>query len=279
MENNQPAGAGAMDAAIAEVAQTAATPEAEAPQEVAQEQKPEVDHTQEELKKLRNALDRKNREMGKKTAQKHQLQQELETYKQKLAQYETKNPNATFPPQPTLEQFGSDYEAYKRAHNEWVETALDRKVEQKLAKEQQEAREKQTVAEKQAWKEEREEYLRENAAKARETIPNFQAVLTDNQHILAEFPPHVVDAFLDSDNPAYAFHQMIEDGSIDLLLQAPNERRAAALIAKAEVAALTPKPKPVTAAPAPLQAAKGSAPSSKSPETMTGKEILKWLKS
>jgi len=272
MENTQPAGAG-VEVSVTEAPQTAAN---DTPSEQPETQAEKPDPTQDELKKLRNALDRKNREMGKKTAQKHQLQQELEQARQELNKYRQPQ-SGTAPQQPSPEQFPNDYEAYKRAHNEWVEKVLDARVDQKFTKKQEAEKEERTKAEQQAWREDREAHLSENAAKAREQIPDFQKVLQDNQHLMAEMPPHVVDAFLDSDEPAFAFHQMIQDGTIDQLLQAPNERRAAALIAKAELKATAPKQSPPTKAPAPLSANKGTTPGSKPLGSKSYDELKQWL--
>jgi hypothetical protein len=271
IDNTQPAGAGEGGEAIADSSAPVATNEpAEAtPSQTEQDNKPASDPREEELSKVRKALDRKNRDIGKKTAQYHQVKQELESIKQKLNQYEQKSPQASDSPQE------KDFANY----GEYLKAVARYEARQEYNQGQQKAKEDQSAAEKAQWKEERENHLRENAAQAREKIPEFAKTLADNQHLLEEFPPHVVDAFLESDHPAFAFHQMIEDGTIDQLLQAPTATKAAALIAKAEIAALAPKTKPVTKAPPPLSQTKGSATSGKQPVDMSGDELMAWLKS
>lgn len=266
MENTQPAGAGEGGEAIA-VTQPVANDEAQPKTE--QSQETSVDNTQSEVEKLRKALDRKNREIGKRTAMRHQAERERDEYRKKLEQYESKAPQASDVPQES--QFAN--------YGDYLKAVARYEARQELAQGQQKAKEQQLADQEKQWEAERDEHIRENAAKAREAIPGFDKFLADNQHYLESFPPHVVKAFKDSDEPVFAFHQMVNDGSIDELLQAPNERRAAALIAKAEIKASQPKPKTATKAPQPLSQTKGTAPSGKSLSDMSGDELMDWLKS
>lgn len=266
MENTQPAGAGAEAIAPAAPVATEAQENQAAPE---QENKPASDPKDEELAKLRKALDRKNRDIGKRTAQYHQAKQELEQERQRLQQYQ---------PKESTQASDSPQEKDFANYGDYLKAVARHEARQELLQGQKKAQEQKQEVEKASWKQEREEHLRDNAAKARESIPDFQKVLEDNQHLLAEFPPHVVDAFLDTDEPAFAFHQMVLDGSIDQLLQAPNAHRAAALIAKAEMKATAPKTKPVSQAPAPMAPTKGTAQRSKTLAEMTPRELVHgWL--
>lgn len=272
MDTNQPAGAG-VEGVTAPEAQTVATTEAtEQPAEAQpEEKKADVDYAA-EYKKLQNALARRERNIGKLTAQKYQTLSENEQLKARLAQYEASksSPTASDAPQ----------EANFTNYGDYLKAVARYEARQELKQGQQEHEKKQTEVSQRQWREERESALADNAAKAREAFPDFQNTLQENSDIFASLPPHVEQAFLDSDNPAFAFYSMVKDGSLEQLLNAPSEARAAAMIARAEERALAQsKTKQATKAPAPMSSAKGTAPASKKLDDLSGQELLKWIRS
>jgi chromosome segregation ATPase len=271
MENTQPAGAEQGGEAIAATESVANTNDAatEAQPAQSQEEKP-VDPTQEELGKLRRALDRKNRDIGKKTAQQRQAERERDDYKTKYEQLSKPNGQQASG-KPQLKDFADPAE--------WVEAVADWKTDQKLSENQKKQSEAKAASDNDEWLSTRQDNLQENEAKALKQFPDYKQVMEDNSDLLQSAPDYIKNAFWDTDEPAMALYQIIKDGELSNLLQAPNERRAAAMFAKAEIKASTPQAKQTTKAPAPLSATKGSGSSGKQLVEKSGDEILEWLKS
>jgi hypothetical protein len=119
----------------------------------------------------------------------------------------------------------------------------------------------------------------ENEGAAKEAFSDFDNVLSEHGDIARELPEHIQLAFLEAENPSFAFYSLAKEGKLESMLNM-SPYQAAALIARHEDKAIAlSKAKQVTKAPAPLTPAKGTAVGSKSIESMSGKELLKWMKS
>jgi len=272
IENTQPAGAGEGAAPIADTSAPVAnspttepaaadTPKAESPDYAA------------EVKKLQNALARKERRIGQLTAQKYQYQNDLDSHRKQLETYQAPKEAKSGRPDPEV------YKAQGKTWDAYLEDLADWKVSEGLTKAQQKNAEAQKTNEKAAWREERGQALSEDAAAARESFSDFQNVIQEHADVLQSLPEHIHDAFLECDNPAHAFYALCKEGTLEQVLQAKTATRAAALIAKAEDKAQALKAKPVTKAPAPMTPAKGTAPGSKTLDQMSGSQIRDWVRS
>lgn len=140
--------------------------------------------------------------------------------------------------------------------------------------------EQQSEAAIKALEAERAAAIDENAAAAAKAFPDFFKVMDDNAAALRGMPEHIRDALLEAENGAYALYHALKEGQLTDLYSMPPVKAAMA-IARLEDRAISsvPKPKTVSSAPAPLAAAKGTAPGGKSLDRMTADELMEWLKS
>lgn len=218
-----------------------------------------------ELRKLQNALARRERRIGQLTAQKYQYQRELETFRQQTTG--NQQPQKASPSgRPTMDSF--------ETHEEYVEAIAEYKARQLLSENAKKEVEQKASIQKQEWLEEREAVAAEVATKAAETFSDYNHVLLENQRLLDALPEEIQEAFLEAENGPMAFYALAKEGKLESLYDM-TPRQAAMEIARAEIRAQSlTKAKPVTKAPAPISSVKGSGISQKSVDDMSGKELL-----
>lgn len=243
-----------------------------------QEQRQE---TQEEFsKKARNALSYRDKKIGKLSAEKQQMAQQLQELQAKLAGQQTQQPQNQKPqagqsvdgkPQP--ENFESLLD-YQEALTEWkVEQRLtqrDKEQQEKSAKAQTEAKYAETVKHYTS----RADYAEQKESEYVQAISDFKQVMDENLDVIENLRPDVIRMVLDSDDPALAGYHLAKEGKLtELEDMTPNQ--AALAIAKA-IAKGVPAQNKVTGAPAPMSANKGTS-SQKSVESMSYEELKRSL--
>lgn len=226
-----------------------------------------------ELKKLQNALAKENRRIGRLTAEKHQRNREFQQVQEELAKYKQVKPQADQAPREEDFQ-GNAYEYLKAlAKHEGKAAAA-----QELAEGQKKLSETQANSQQQAWKQERDAHLDGNADVAEAAFSDFTNVITEATDIIQDFSPHVQRAFLESDNGAFALYDLAQTGQLEKL-NSMTPYQVAMAVARAEDRALAKsKQKPVTNTPAPLSGSKGTGKAGKSVDSMSGDELLKWVR-
>lgn len=218
-------------------------------------------------KKLLNAMSHRDRRIGKMTAQKYETEAQLRQLQERLAKYETKDSPASTAPETA--KF-DNYEDYLKALAEYKVNEKFSESEKKRQTEQQQVSQHTRHAERIA-------HIEENDAVAREAFSDFENVFKDNEHIVMEAPDHIKQAFLEAENPAFAFYALAKEGKLESMLSM-SPYQAVAMIARYEDKALAlSKTKQVTKAPAPLTPSKGTSVGSKSIESLSGDDLLKWV--
>lgn len=244
----------------------ATTEEAKPPEEN------EIDESQEpQNKSYLNALAKSKGKIAKERFLNQEAQKRIAELESRLKAPESK----TTPDdgRPKEQDYGKDGKT-------WGDYARDlAKFEAKqIAEETKKYTQEQTSKdERHAYMTERVEHAEENSLSAAKAFPDFKQIETDNMGVISSLPQTIKDLFLDSDNPSYAFYQLVKDGQLEELADV-SPSKAALMIARAEDKALAAK-KPKTNAPQPLSAAKGSAQGSKPLDDYSPNDIRKWLKS
>ncbi len=213
-------------------------------------------------KKALKALSRRDRQIGKLRAELQQREAELQRFQQAPTSPQTKGPQE--------EQF-DNYGDYLKAVGRF-EAQQEREAETS-----QKQKEQSTQAQ-EAWVAEREAYVSEKAQEAIKSVPDFQNLLMEHSDVVNEFPPYLQTAFYELDNAPMAFYALAKEGKLEgLLTMSPG--RAIMEIGKAEERGIAmARNKPVTRAPAPLSANKGTASGYPRLEAMSGDEILKAIR-
>ena len=242
------------------------------------EQKAETEtNAGDETKKIQNALSRKERRIGQLTAQKYERERELAEARQKLSQYEAKAQPATADGKPDAVEFAKQGKSYE----DYLESLADWKLDQRQSQSEKKAKEENETKSKNAWKEERGGALTESVEKARSKYSDYQQVLDENSESLKDLPEHIQEAILEqAEDAPDAFYTLVKEDRLDELLEAKSATKAVAILAKAAMRSeALSSSKPVTKAPAPVTASRGTAQGSKPLNKLDGDDLLKWLKS
>jgi hypothetical protein len=214
-----------------------------------------------EKAKLLNKLSRENRKIGKLTAEKYQLKQELEALKAKQVTIKEGEPQES-------DFEGKPYGDYLKAVAKWEAKQLFNENQLKQVEEK-------TKESNDDWRTERLEAARENGAAAIKAFPDFNKV-TDSA--FSTLDPKLHDVFLEADNGAFALYALVKEGMIEELNEL-SPTKAAMLIARYEEKGLALSKKPTTKAPTPMAPNKGNTIGNKSLENKTTAELLKWATS
>lgn len=240
-----------------------ATEEVKATEETTEEVKPTEDIPF--PKKAVNALARRDKKYSKLQAQHAADLSELQKFREQAQKAEI----ADVPQEDGFDNYGDYIKAVAR-HEVKVETS----------EENQKQQEAQFAEKEQAYVAERETYATDKALAAIAEIPEYQQLVTEHADVLQSLPPHLERAFLEADEPAYAFLALAKEGGLEGLADM-TPARAAMEIGKAEVrGAALAKRKEITKAPAPLAPVRGSGKVNKSiNDNPSSNDVMKWLNS
>jgi hypothetical protein len=225
------------------------------------EDKVEKPDTEAEKAKLLNKLSRENRKIGKLTAEKYQLKQELEALRSKQVAIKEGEPQES-------DFEGKPYGDYLKAVAKWEARQLFNENQLKQVEEK-------TKESNDDWKQERLEAARENGALATKAFPDFNKV-TDSA--FSTLDPKLHDIFLEADNGAFALYALVKEGMIEELNEL-SPTKAAMMISRYEDKGLALSKKPTTKAPTPLAPSRGNTIGTKAVENKTTSELLKWVSS
>jgi len=245
------------------------TPE-EATQELPAEENTETnesgDETREEQfpKKAVNAINRRERKIGKLTAEREQLMAELNKYREQSAPKQPNQSKADDGPKET------DFNNYA----EYLEARTAYKIEKQFAEYNGKQQETHRTQQEKAWVAEREQYVSTKAQDFIKETPDALAIVQEYSDIADEFSPELQRLFLEADNAPLAFYNLAKEGKLEALM-AMSPARAAMEIGMAQAKAPS---KPKTKAPTPLPASRGSVPAGKRLEDYTPREALNLMK-
>lgn len=220
-------------------------------------------------KKAVNALSRRDKQIGKLRAEKQQMQQELETLRQKA------NPDK--PEVKSAAPSEQEFEKQGKTYGEFLTATARYEAKQEFTQAQAKLDQDRAKAELAEWQEERGEALKETSAQARKALSDFDKVLSAAKPILDQLPSKYSDLFLESDNAPYAAYAMQKEGILDDLASM-SLTQAARVIVEMEAKGLALTKKQTTNAPAPLISSKGNAAgTSKSLDKLSPSETVEWL--
>lgn len=253
-----------IDAEIATLTEKTDKPEAAETEKPEGEQAAPKTYTEDDWNKAQRDLERERRRIGKITAQKYDFKAKYDNAMQQIAEFQK---NAPKPAEPDIKNY-TDYGQYQK-------DLINFQIKQNAPPEKpaQTGEDPQRAV----WRETRKPVLVSQIQAASQTFPDIQQKFQSNVQLLDSLPQTVADAFLEADNGALAIYQLIEDGMIQHL-GGMSPDTVTAMIERAEDKALS-RQKPATKAPTPMSAARGTAPSSKTLESMSGDELLKWSQS
>lgn len=221
-------------------------------------------------KKAVNAISYRDKKIGRLQAERDHMRQELEQLRQKPASAETKADG---------EPKEADYEG--KPYGEYLKAVARYEAAQHFKENKAKEIEQRTQSEAQEWEAERSAVIDENHAAAQKAFPDFKDVMDEAADDKGMIPlsQNLRRAILESDNGAYALYALIKEGLLDQANQM-SLPKAAMTVARMEDRGLAlSKVKKVTKAPEPMAPAKGAASATRSLDQMSGKELLKWVKS
>jgi hypothetical protein len=232
----------------------ATAPEAETI-EVVQEA-PAAEQPKNDPEKLAKALDRKNQKLGQKTAIIHEMRRREQELLRELEQYRS----STSP----KEEDSDDVQKFVDTRAEAKARAI---IQEELSRVQQQSAAQQ-----------RAEHFVKRVESFTDVMPDIMEVLEENRD--ADLPEYLVDAISQiPEGPAVAALAFKQD-LMDEIAALPPALALMEIGKLRDVVKGLGKPAaPVTKAPAPLVAAKGTGGGSKSLESMSGKDLMKWLRS
>jgi hypothetical protein len=247
----------------------AETPETETP---AQEEKRLTEA--EWLKKERNVVSRRDKQIGKYRAQLEAAQAEISKY-QRTQQPSTQQ---TFPAElkePQPQDFPNDYTGYLRSLAKFDRDSGLREVEQRIN-----AKETHSVS---AYREQQflaasDTALQQATLEYAKAVPNIEAMIEEHGQTIANFPDSIkrVIREVDPQDVIKAFHAMVESDTLEDLADMTPVKAAAAI---AKAASMPTKPVAITKAPAPMAAARGTGAATKTLTRMSPAELVDWVNS
>jgi len=216
-------------------------------------------------KKAVNALARRDKKISKLQADNAAAHSELQAFREQANKAKVDNvPNE------------DDYDNY----GSYLEAVHKQKFEKEASAKAQEAQEAKVAETEQAYVAERETYAIEKAQAAIAAIPEYQQLVSEHADVLQSLPQHLERAFLEAEEPAYAFLALAKEGGLEGLANM-TPARAAMEIGKAEMrgAAMAQK-KEITKAPAPIAPVRGTGKTTKSiNDNPSSNDVMKWLDS
>ncbi len=255
---------------------TAIVPEADAAPEVeteeatteAPEAPPELT-LEEKYRKAENKIRHDREKIAKARAKAERLSSEAQQYKAELERLKAaQEQKANAPKIPKMGDFESveDY-VMAAAKFEYEQNAKQAPQEAVLTPQQQQE---------QVWIAQREAVVTQQAQEFIKANPEALEIIQDNSDIIDDFPQHIKNVLLASDNPTLAVVNLVKEGRLEYLGYLPPDVAAQEVRrALSQGGARTA----VSKAPAPITSAKGVAASSKPLEAKSGKDLLKWVNS
>lgn len=225
-------------------------------------------------KKAVNAISKRDRKIHNLRKEREALQAEIDRLK---AATETTQESADEPPkEEDFDTFGEYLEARQEyiAKKTLSQSKKDQDQDQLKTLEQQQ---------KQKLFEERDAVIEKLDEELRSTYSDYDSVIDTNMDkaaALVQQRPDLYESFLALDNPNMAFYNLAKEGRLESLLQMPSNIAVVELVqaqyrnnAPVKQAAPATVEQPVSAAPQPLKAAKGTAQSQKPLEKLDANEL------
>lgn len=223
------------------------------------------------LKKERNVVSRRDKQIGKLRAQYEMAQNELNKYRQQPSSQNVQTAELKEPEEGDFK----NYHEYIRALERFDRTKDLKAFEERLtAKETHSVREYQQ----RQWETERDIALDKAGEEYSKQVPDFMNMVAQNATIIQSFPDAIkrVIKEVDAQDVVKAFHAMVENDTLEDLADMTPVQAAAAIVRAAN---MPQKPASFTRAPAPMTSAKGTTQGQKTLNRMSPQELVDWVNS
>lgn len=253
----------AVETPVNEVAPDVAATEATAPETEGEATEPAKAEGDEQFpRKAVNAISKRDKQIGKLRAEREALKREVEALRSRATD------TTKVPKEDDFNQY-TDYlkaQARHEAQQAVTENVLESKESQLKSLD---------VQERTTWEDERVNNAVETARSLKAQLPDLDKVYQENAHVFETFSDELGDMFLHLDNPALAMYNLVKDGKFDRLSGMPLHLAAFEIM---QAHAKKPQASnPVSQAPKPISAAKGSGTGQKSVSEMSYQELVKSL--
>lgn len=222
------------------------------------------------LKKERNTVSRRDKQLAKLRREYDATQAELAKYRQQPQQQAVSSELK----EPQENEF-KNYHEYIRALERFDRTKDLKAFEDRLnAKETLSVREYQQKQ----WEVERDIALDKAGEEYTKQVPNFMEMVAQNASVIQGFPDSIkrVIKEVDAQDVVKAFHAMVENDTLEDLADMTPVQAAAAIVRAAN---MPKKPASITRAPAPMASARGTSQGSKTLNRMSPQELVDWVNS
>lgn len=221
-------------------------------------------------KKILNAMSHKDRRIGKLTAKQYEAEAKIRQLEEQLAKYNTPSESTK-----STSQKAEEYDNYE----DYLKALAEHKVNEKMQENEKKRLTEQSQYAQAERHNERVTHLEQNDVAAKESFSDYDMVFKEHEDIIADAPEHIKLAFLEAENPAYAFYALAKEGKLESLLSM-SPYQVVSTIARYEDKALSlAQQKTVTKAPPPISSVKGSASGKKSLNSLSARELAKWVES
>lgn len=262
----------AFEAELPEVVESEAVDQqAEIPEEETETQEEKRLTEAEWLKKERNVVSRRDKQIAKERTRNAELMAELGKYQQQIK------------PQPVQSNERPDPNDPKwKNYDEYVDARQDWKLEQaqKALREELNAKDTNSVREyrQNQWEAERDAALDAAGEAYAKEVPNFMALVEQNASTIKAFPIAIKRTIkeMDAQDVVKAFHAMVENDTLEDLSDMSPVQAAAAIV---KAASMQRKSTPITRAPAPMASARGTSAGQKTLNRMSPQELVDWVNS
>lgn len=269
-----------IEAELPEIVETEAveTEQAESPETEETEAQEEKRLTEAEwLKKERNTVSRRDKQLAKERQRTAELAAEVERYR---SQVQAARPQAVSDerPNPDRKPDGSPWGSYHEFLQ--ADQKYERAQDLKALREELTAKDTHSVA---SYKEhqfiQQSDHALQNATlEYAKQVPNIEKMIQQHGETISALPEGIkrVIREVDPQDVIKAFHAMVENDTLEDLADMTPTQAAAAIVRAASM----PSPKrPISRAPAPMASARGTSSGVKTLNTMSPSELVDWVNS
>ncbi len=239
--------------------QEATTEATEAPKELTLEEK---------YRKAENKIRHDREKIAKARAKAERLAGEKASLEAEIAKIKAEREQKAAPQKPKMEDFDSV--------EDYVDAVATFRAKENTQQAPKEAVITPQQQQEQIWIAQREAAVAQQAQEFIKDNPEALEIVQENADTIDDFPQHIKNVLLASDNPTLAVVNLAKEGRLEYLGYLPPE--VAALEVQRALSQGGAKTA-VSKAPAPITTAKGAATGSKPLEAKSGKELLKWVNS
>jgi hypothetical protein len=218
-------------------------------------------------KKAVKALARRDKKIGKLSAELEHLQNQVKLLSEANNPKQQNTANSDLPPS------DDDFDTWEDYQRALIRYELGQATKNQAPPEQQQFTQEQIEQYNQQLQ--LVERIKVQETELLQTVPDYYEIEAEYQDVIDSASPELLKLFFDLDNPPLAFVTLAKQGKLESLLEMPLHK--AALEIGKSLAQGLPQPKRVSNAPAPITKLTGTG-STQSPLNMSDTQFMQWLK-